>query len=172
MTTSGVGDPYLDQNIRFHWPIFGIFKFTKPKVQCYKRHIWRYDRGDYYIMRALSSITNWHSLQDDDVDKYALNLTNKILHIAKECIPKRVVTIRPSDPPWITTTIKRYIRKSQRIFRKAKQTDFPHFWVKFRKITNKVTSLTRDSRSSFSKSIADKLKFQGLEAYIKVIYFS
>ena len=49
-------------------------------------------------MRALASTTNWHSLQDDDVDIYALNLTNKILHIAKECIPNRVVTIRPSDP--------------------------------------------------------------------------
>ena len=38
-------------------------------------------------MRALASITNWHSPQDDDVDIYALNLTYKILHIAKECIP-------------------------------------------------------------------------------------
>ena len=42
---------------------------------------------DYDHMRALASITTWHSLQDDDVDKYALNLTNKTLHIAKECIP-------------------------------------------------------------------------------------
>ena len=90
-------------------------------------------------MRALASTTNWHSLQDDDVDIYALNLTNKILHIAKECIPSRVVTTRPSDPPWITTTIKRYFRKRKRIFRKAKQTDSPHFWSKFRKIRNKVT---------------------------------
>ena len=118
-------------------------------------------------MSALASITNWHSLQDDDVDIYALNLTNKILHIAKECIPNRVVTIRPSDPPWITTTIKRYIRKMNRIFCKAKQRDFPHFWAKFRKIRNKVTSLIRDSKSSFHKSIADKLKFQELEAYLK-----
>ena len=157
VTTSGVGDPFLDQNIRYHCPVFGVFKFTKPKVQCYKRHIWQYDRDDYDHMRALASTTNWHSLQDDDVDIYALNLTNKILHIAKECIPNRVVTIRPSDPPWITTTIKRYIRKRKRIFRKAKQTDSPHFWSKFRKIRNKVTSLIRDSKSSFHKSIADKL---------------
>ena len=158
MTTSGVGDPFLDQNIRYHCPIFGIFKFIKSKVQCYKRHIWQYDGGDYDYMRALASTTNWHSLQDDDVDIYALNLTNKILHIAMECIPNQVVTIRPSDPPWITTTIKQYIRKKKRIFRKAKQTDSPHFWSKFRKIRNKVTSLTRDSKSPFYKSIADKLK--------------
>ena len=74
----------LDQNIRYHCPVFGIPKFTK-----------RGDRGDYNHMGALASTTNWHSLQDDDVDIYALNLTNKILHIAKECIPNRVVTIRP-----------------------------------------------------------------------------
>ena len=123
MTTSGVGDPFLDQNIRYHRPVFGIFKFTKPRVQCYKRHIWQYDRGDYDHMRALASTTNWHSLQDDDVDIYALNLTNKILNIAMECVPNRVVIIRPSDPPWITTTIKRYIRKRKRIFVKPnKQT--------------------------------------------------
>ena len=121
------------------------------KVQCYKRHIWQYDSGDYDHMRALASTTN-------DIDIYALNLANKILHIANECIPNRVVTIRPSDPPWITTTIKRYIRKRKRIFRKAKQTDSPHFWSKFRKIRNKVTSLIRDSKLSFHKSIADKLK--------------
>ena len=158
LTTSCVEDPFLDQNIRYHCPVFGIFKFTEPKVQCYKRHIWQNDCGDYDHMRALVSITNWHSLQDDDVDIYVLNMTNKILYIAKECIPNRVVTIKPSDPPWITTTIKRYIRKRKRIFRKAKQTDSPHFWSKFRKIRNKVTSLIQDSKSSFHKSIADKLK--------------
>ena len=153
-----LGTPFLIKTYATIALFFGIFKLTKPKVQCYKRHIWQYDRGDYDHMRALASITNWHSLQDDDVDKYALNLTYKILHIAKECIPNRVVTIRPSDPPWITTTIKRYIRKRKRIFRKAKQTDSPHFWSKFRKIRNKVTSLIRDSKSTFHKSIADKLK--------------
>ena len=158
LTTSCVEDPFLDQNIRYHCPVFGIFKFTEPKVQCYKRHIWQNDCGDYDHMRALVSITNWHSLQDDDVDIYVLDMTNKILYIAKECIPNRVVTIKPSDPPWITTTIKRYIRKRKRIFRKAKQTDSPHFWSKFRKIRNKVTSLIQDSKSSFHKSIADKLK--------------
>ena len=28
------------QNIRYHCPGFGIFRFTKPIVHCYKRHIW------------------------------------------------------------------------------------------------------------------------------------
>ena len=38
---SGVlsGDPFLNQDIRFHCPIYGIFKFTKPKCKSFKRHI-------------------------------------------------------------------------------------------------------------------------------------
>ena len=89
---------------------------------------------------------------------YMLLICNKILHIAKECIRNKVVTIGPSDPPWITTTIKRYIRKRKRIFGNAKQTDSSHFWSAFRKIRNILTLLIRDSKSSFHKSIADKLK--------------
>ena len=27
---SGVGDPFLNQEIRYHCPIFSVFKFTKP----------------------------------------------------------------------------------------------------------------------------------------------
>ena len=39
MVESGVGDPFLSQNIRYHSPIFGIIKFSKPKLQSFKRHI-------------------------------------------------------------------------------------------------------------------------------------
>ena len=28
---SGVGDPFLNQEIRYHCPIYSIFKFSKPK---------------------------------------------------------------------------------------------------------------------------------------------
>ena len=84
----------------------------------------QYDHGDYGRLRALTSLTDWNQLHDDDTDVYALNTTNKVLSLAKECIPNKYVTIRPSDPHWITSTIKRYIRK-RRTFREAKQTSSP-----------------------------------------------
>ena len=34
---SGVGDAFLDQNIRYHCPDFAVFKFDKPKHHCYKK---------------------------------------------------------------------------------------------------------------------------------------
>ena len=36
---SGVGDPFLHQDIRYHCPVFGIFNFHKPKCLSFKRRI-------------------------------------------------------------------------------------------------------------------------------------
>jgi hypothetical protein len=48
---SGIGEPVLDQHIRFHCPIYAFFKFSKPCVKSFKRHIWLYDKGDYNLLR-------------------------------------------------------------------------------------------------------------------------
>ena len=44
---SGVGDPFLYQELRYHCPIYGIFKFSKPRVKTFLRHVWYYERGDF-----------------------------------------------------------------------------------------------------------------------------
>ena len=36
---SGVGDPFLHQDIRYHCPVFGVFNFRKPKCLSFKRRI-------------------------------------------------------------------------------------------------------------------------------------
>ena len=33
---SGVADPFLHQDLRYHCPIFGVFSFSKPKIKCFK----------------------------------------------------------------------------------------------------------------------------------------
>ena len=50
---SGVGEHFLEQEQRYHVPIFGLLKFRKPKQSCFDRHIWEYSRGDYVKLRAL-----------------------------------------------------------------------------------------------------------------------
>ena len=81
---------------------------------------------------------------------YAQNIREYILSLIDSCIPNKVVTIRPSDLPLITTAIKRQIRKRKRAYRKAKLTDDDEdrHWVKFRILRNKVTSMIRDSKKS------------------------
>ena len=101
LVISGVGDPFLHQELRYHCPVFGILKFSKPKVKAFKRHIWSYDKGNYELLSNKARDTDWDSLRDENIDTYATNISNSILTIASECIPNKSITVKPSDPPWI-----------------------------------------------------------------------
>ena len=46
---SGVGDPFLSQDLRYHCPIYGIFRCSKPKIKSFSRHLWYYDRGNFNL---------------------------------------------------------------------------------------------------------------------------
>ena len=39
LIVSGVGDPFLNQEVRYHCPIYGILEFSKPKFASFTRHI-------------------------------------------------------------------------------------------------------------------------------------
>ena len=62
---SGVGELFLDQNVRYHCPIYCVFNFDKTTSPVYKRHIWLYDRGDYQSLSYELSETDWDSLKTE-----------------------------------------------------------------------------------------------------------
>ena len=161
---SGVGDPFLGQDLRYHCPVFGILKFSKPNMKSYVRNIWIYDQGDYQQLRMKAAATDWASLFHNNLNVYVSNITNHLISIAKECIPNKTVRIRPSDPPWLTCYIKRYIRKRKRAYRKAKQTNSRINWNKFKKLRNKVVSLIRESKQVHIDKISNKLKSDSLSS--------
>ena len=86
LVISGVGDPFLYQELRYHCPVFGILKFSKPKIKAFKRHIWSYDKGNYELLRNKARDTDCDSLRDENIDTYATNISNSIHAIASECI--------------------------------------------------------------------------------------
>ena len=100
---SGVTDPFVHQDIRYHCPVFGIFNFCKPKCLSFKRRIWKYDDDNYKMLRQKASDTNWSYFQKNDINTYCENLIEHLQSITEMCIPNKVITIRPSDPPWMTT---------------------------------------------------------------------
>ena len=164
LIASGVVDPFLGQDLRYHRPIFGIFKFSKPKVKSYTRQIWNYEQGDFQLLRSKAAETDWSAFRDDSLDTYAINITTRLLSIAKDCIPNKIVRIKPSDPPWLTTQIKRFIRKRKRAYRKAKHTNSPAYWIKFKRIRNKVISMIRESKEGQTNKIVNKLKSDSLSS--------
>ena len=136
--------------------------FSKPKFKSFLRHIWRYEYGDYNLLRQKASSTNWDSLQDDDINKYADNLNIAINTSATECIPNKQIRVKPFELPWITCSIKRHIRKRKRAYKKAKRTNLNSNWTKFKKIRNEVTAMLRDSKKSFNEKLTEKLKSESL----------
>ena len=85
------------------------------------RHIRHYDRGNYDLMRNKTASFDWDYIKNNDINIYANNMNTTVTAIAKECIPKRCIIINPSEPPWITTDIKRNIRKRKRAYKKVKK---------------------------------------------------
>ena len=115
-------------------------------------------------MREKASSIDWRALENDDISLYASNLNSTILSLTKECIPNKSIRVRTSDPPWITTLLKRQIRKRKRLYRKAKQTNLERHWIKFRQLRNETNTMIRNSKQQFYDNIAEKLKSKSLSS--------
>ena len=99
-----------------------------------------------------------NSISDNNVDKYADNLTEVLSNDAKLIIPNKNVTINPHEPPWITCNIQQKHRQRKRLYRKARLTGKEQHWSRFRSLRNEVTTLIRESKTSHVTKIAASLK--------------
>ena len=132
--TSGVGIPVLENSIRYHCPIFSVLNFLKPKHNSYRRIIWKYDLGDYNALRNYFNNINWDELKSNDIDIYAQNITDVIKRGRGNTIPHKTVNVKAHEPPWITSLIKRKIRQRKRLYKKARKSNNPSKWLKFKKV--------------------------------------
>ena len=68
---SGVGEPFLEQNIRYHCPVYCVLNFVKPVSPIYQRKIYLFDRGDYQSFINDIYDTDWNLLKNDSINTYA-----------------------------------------------------------------------------------------------------
>ena len=155
---SGVGDPFLNQEIRYHCPIYGIFKFSKPKVKFFLRHICNYEQGNYVLLREKASTLDWNSLEDNNIDVFADNVNTVINSLASECIPNKHVRIEHLDPPWITFALKRYLYVNVSALIRAKRTNLDFHWISFLQIGNRVIKMICDLKQLHYDKIIEKLR--------------
>ena len=120
--------------------------------------------GDYDLLRQKAYSSIWNSLQNPDINVYAKNFYEHLIEITNSCIPNRQVTIWPTEPPWITTLIKKHIRMRKRAYKKAERTNTQANWVKFRRLRNETTSMIRNSKRLYIDSLSNKLKSETLSS--------
>lgn len=159
---SGVGEPFLEQNIRYHCPIYCVLKLKKPANATYMRHIWLYDRGNYEALSDELMHTNWNELKNSDIEIYASNIVDKILNTASNYIPNKTIKIRTSDPPWLTNNIRRLMRKRKRLYDKYKSSKNQSDFDNYKRVRNEVTKEIRNSKKAEIDKLSDKLKSNNL----------
>ena len=142
---SGVGEQFLEQNIRYHCPVFCVLNFIKPLTPLYQRKIYLFDRGNYQTISNELALTDWQSLKCDNVDIYAENITERITALTDKHVPNKSIKVRKSDPPWLTTNIKRLFRKKKRLYDKYKKSNNINHFETYKRFRNLVTKEIRKS---------------------------
>ena len=100
-------------------------------------------------MRQNLSEIDWDSNYRDDPDEYAQRITNIIIESVSNTIPNKTITINPQDPAWTTLEIKQKIRQRKRFYQKAKRTNSPQHWLKFKKLRNEIISCIRNTKKGY-----------------------
>ncbi|MEW8548206.1 MAG: reverse transcriptase family protein [Candidatus Thiodiazotropha sp.] len=156
---SDVISPFIPDLVRYHCPVTLTLNFRKPVQKSFTRHIWLYERGDYIKYRRLLDHTDWSFISpENNLNEIAIKVTDLIIKAAKESIPNKTVTVRPNEPQWITSFIKRQIRQRKRLFRIAKRVDSEHAWAKFKQKRNSVTAIIRQAKKDYNDKLANELR--------------
>ena len=140
-----------------------MLNFDKLITPVYTRHVWLYDREDYQSFSRGLDNTDWSSLKNDDLDTYTNNITGCITKLATKHIPNKDIKVRQSDPPLLTTNIKRLMRKRKRLYYKYKRTNNSVDFETYKNARNKVTFQIRQSKQYQLEKLTEKLKSNNLD---------
>lgn len=164
ISMSGVSGPFLNQDIRYHCPVYSIFCFKKEMSKPFKRQIWLYEQGHYDAFRQRATEFDWNTVRHNDVNTYATQFSNKLSELAKEHIPTKTITVRPRDLPWMNGTIRNLMRKRNRLYKKYKTNKNNETYNLFKKSRNEITKLLRKSKKDYIDHLAYKLKHSTLSS--------
>ena len=159
---SGVADSFIPEQVRYHCPTIVILKFLRAYIPSYKRRIWNFQLADYEKYKRLLNESNiLEKIESErNIDKNVQDISDAIIKAAEISIPNKIITVRPTDPPWITCYIKRLIQKQKLAFRQHKKTNNIHYWNKYKTLRNKVITELRKSKQSYHDNL-DQLLSSG-----------
>lgn len=87
----------------------------EPRV---KRTVWRYAQADWDRLNHFFRSQDWETVLSADVDLSTSRMTAVILAGMERFIPSRVLSSRPSDPPWWTPECTTAIQRKQKAWKR------------------------------------------------------
>jgi hypothetical protein len=127
---------------RYHMPTIGVLNHPIKSHISYKRKMCMFDRDEFESYRQQFSLVDWDSLLvSDDIDISTSNITRALIDAANTNIPNRVITVKKDNPQWLTSSIKCGIRRKNRLHKRAKRSNLPGHWERFRIDRNKCNKI-------------------------------
>ena len=107
----------------YHSIVFCILTFSKPSAPLYKRRVFIYHRGSYQAFSNGLVLTDWQTLNSENINTYTENITERIATLANKHVPNRLLKARKTDSAWLTTHVKKLIRKQKRLYDNNKKSN-------------------------------------------------
>ena len=131
-----------------------VYKVLKSASRSFQRNIWLYDHADVVRFSERIRETDWNEMFNiKDIDEMCNLFTNKVIEIAKDCIPSKRVTIRGNDKPWFNNQLRKEIRLRDKLRKKVIKYNRDSDINAYKKQRNKVNNLKRAAKEKFEKNL-------------------
>ena len=104
---------------------------------------------DAPLLTRLLMNTDWKHILENDVETAAAEFVNAIYDAATTSIPTKYAKQKHNQKRWVNADLKRHIRKRERLFKIAKQTNTAYDWDRWRYQRNIVTSTNRRLKNEY-----------------------
>ena len=150
-----------------HQIIYGKLSFSNISLSPYTRRIWYYDKADANAIMKSIELFNWNKhlnsiLNPNDQVKL---LTDVLLNIYSNFIPNKDKTIRPHQAPWITQTIKNFLRNKNRVYKNFVRNGQPVEKLEgIQKMISEGSRMIEDAKQKYLLKVGNTLASQDTSA--------
>jgi hypothetical protein len=85
--------------------------FKVPETASHTREMWQFHDADWDMLASEIAEADWSFLQSTQPSQAAHMMTEKLLHMAKESIPKKMVTVKKSTHSWLLSECKEAVAR-------------------------------------------------------------
>ena len=141
-----------------HCTLSVILNFKIKREPAYERLVWIFKNANFDEFRERLSNAPWDEcFEQDDVDIANQRWTELFLNIARTCVPNRVVTVRPRDVPWFSSSLRKLRRKLFRAYRSAKILPSNYRWAKYRNLRAKYEADLEKAEKVYNNNLTQSL---------------
>jgi hypothetical protein len=139
------------KTIFVHASLIHEHKFRVRKIEVRKRSA----RGDDVFKERIIS-QDWTAVTNKSAPNEMVKCLNDTLRvIMDESYPKVKITVKDTDPPWITLAIRRKVKKKKKVFLKQGRSD------KWKALHKETQKMVKDQMKRFYMSQKEKAKDTG-----------